>query len=62
MHVGFFVVDIVASGEWQVALQKELRSKQMVAETEEFLLGGDVSGGEKGLGIKLGYVKQDYNG
>jgi len=34
----------------------------VVAKVEELLLGGDVGGGEDGLGVELGYVQQDYNG
>lgn len=45
-----------------MVLQKELHSKQVVVDVEELLLGGDAGGGEDGLGIELGYVKQDYNG
>jgi hypothetical protein len=39
-----------------VVIQKEPCSKQMVAKVEELLLGGDVGGGEDGLGVELGYV------
>jgi hypothetical protein len=45
-----------------VVIQKEPCNKRVVAKVEELLLGGDVGGGEDGLGVELGYVQQDYNG
>lgn len=64
MHVGFFVANIVAMGDWQVVLKKEPRSKHVVVEVEKLLLRVDVGGEKDGLGVELGYrhnVGQKYN-